>query len=140
MFETITVAIDGSLYADRALGAAIEMARAFGSELRILTVQALRTDHESSIPWKEEENALRVMLEAARDRARAQGVGRVAVTYLTGHALEAILDFVHRSPPALLVVGSRGLSRGSRLILGSVSSGLVQAANCPVLVLRPPRP
>ncbi len=137
MFEKIAVAIDGSAVADRALDTAIEVARRFGSGLTLLTVQALRSDYESSIPWKAEEDALRVMLEQSRERARGRGVDRVEVVYRTGHALEEILDFAHRSSPDLLVVGSRGLSRGSRLLLGSVSSGLVQSAHCPVLVVRP---
>ena len=139
MFEKVAVAIDGSSPAARALDTGIEIARRFGSTLTVLTVQALRTDHESSIPWKAEEDALRIMLEEGRERARARGVERVEVAYLTGHALETILEFAHRSGVDLLVVGSRGLSRGSRLLLGSVSSGLVQSAHCPVLVVRPPR-
>ncbi len=139
MFEKVAVAIDGSSPAANALDAGIELARRFGARLTVLTVQALRTDHESSIPWKAEEDALRVMLEEAREKARAHGVEHVDVAFLTGHAIEAIVEFADRSGVGLLVVGSRGLSRGSRLLLGSVSSGLVQNAHCPVLVIRPVR-
>ncbi|MGD0250951.1 MAG: universal stress protein [Thermoplasmata archaeon] len=36
------------------------------------------------------------------------------------------------------MVGSRGLSTARRILLGSVSTALVNHAPCPVLVVRPP--
>jgi nucleotide-binding universal stress UspA family protein len=40
--------------------------------------------------------------------------------------------------PSLLVVGSRGLGAGRRMLLGSVSTKVLRAASGPVLVC-PPR-
>ena len=45
---------------------------------------------------------------------------------------------LEQNPTDLLVVGSRGLSAARRLLLGSVSTALVNHAPCPVLVVRPP--
>jgi nucleotide-binding universal stress UspA family protein len=91
---------------------------------------------EDLVPSSEDGLALSALLEEVRDKARARGVDRVEVVYLRGDPLPALLDWLARNPQELVVVGSRGLSRGRRLLMGSVSSGLVSEAPCPVLVVR----
>jgi nucleotide-binding universal stress UspA family protein len=48
----------------------------------------------------------------------------------------AIVDYSERQNVDLIVIGSRGLSGFKRLLLGSVASGVVSYAHCPVLVVK----
>jgi len=63
--------------------------------------------------------------------------GEVARAYLMeGSAVDEILDLAGELGAGLVVIGSRGLGPVKRLVLGSVSEGVVHHAACPVLVLR----
>ena len=59
---------------------------------------------------------------------------RTALHY--GVPAEVICDLATELSADLVVVGSRGLGRLDRLLLGSVSTSVVQRAPCPVLVVR----
>jgi len=51
---------------------------------------------------------------------------------------EGILNFADRNDIDVIVLGSRGLNLIRRMLLGSVSSHIVQHAKCPVMVVPPP--
>jgi nucleotide-binding universal stress UspA family protein len=48
----------------------------------------------------------------------------------------AIVDYAEDQNVDLIVVGSRGLSGFKKLLLGSIASGVVTYAHCPVLVAK----
>ena len=48
----------------------------------------------------------------------------------------AIVDYAERENIDLIVVGSRGLSGFKKLLLGSIASGVVTYAHCPVMVVK----
>lgn len=54
-----------------------------------------------------------------------------------GDPRSVVSDYVDKVGADLLVVGSRGLSGLSKLLLGSVSSYLVTNVGCSVVVYRP---
>lgn len=56
-----------------------------------------------------------------------------------GDPREVITSFVNSSGADLLVVGSRGLSGATAMLMGSVSSYLVANAGCSVVVYRAPK-
>ncbi len=56
-----------------------------------------------------------------------------------GHPAAAVCDYVDRHSASLIVASSHGRSGLSRLTMGSVTSGFVRHATCPVLVFRLPR-
>ncbi len=146
-FARIAVAIDGSPTAQEALEVAIELAKAEGSELLVIAVAPVppvfvapnapfvpTTMPVSTVP------RYRELVEAAVRRAQEAGVASVSGVSDEGTVVEAILAQVNQQRSDLLVVGSRGLSTAQRLLLGSVSTALVNHAPCPVLVVRPPTP
>ena len=55
-----------------------------------------------------------------------------------GNPITAICDYVDRHGASLIVASSHGRSGLSRLAMGSVTSGFVRHATCPVLVFRLP--
>lgn len=76
-----------------------------------------------------------VVKSIARDLEQAGFKSQAAV--VVGHAQTGICEFAKKWGADLIVVGSRG-SRGlARLLLGSVSQGVVRGAPCSVEVFRP---
>lgn len=143
-FAYIVVAVDGSPAAESALDEAVALGARFGSRMTIVTVvpypsPAYVAALGGPIPppfTKEEIGYFRGVLKRAEERAHAGGIRRVATQLLEGSAVDQILGYIAREPPNLLVVGARGLSATGRFILGSVSTGLMHHATCPVLIHR----
>jgi nucleotide-binding universal stress UspA family protein len=50
--------------------------------------------------------------------------------------IESIIDYAANKDIDLIVIGTRGKTGLKRLIMGSVASGVVQHAHCPVLLVR----
>lgn len=48
----------------------------------------------------------------------------------------AIVEYAERENIDLLVIGSRGLTGFKKLLIGSVASGVVTYAHCPVMVVK----
>jgi len=144
MFDRILVAFDGSSQARRAVHVATEVAARFHATLTLAVVRPPGPSSadpylESLVPLSDEGKALVSVVEEVREKALAHGAAAVDSVMLQGEVVETLLAWLEHHPQDLLVVGSRGLSRGRRLLLGSVSSGLVGEAPCPVLVVRPAR-
>jgi nucleotide-binding universal stress UspA family protein len=145
LFRRITVAIDGSAHAAAALEYAIDLAKRYGSDLVILAVAPLIpvyvTASEPYVPAAVPDSELarfQTIVDAAVKRAEASGVTTVTGICDEGVVVDEVLNHLEQHPTDLLVVGSRGLSAARRLLLGSVSTALVNHAPCPVLVVRPP--
>jgi len=141
MFDRVLVGFDGSPHSRRAVQVASEIAGKFGSILTIAIVRPLPKGEEYArldalVPLGEDGRSLATHLDELREKAIAHGAKVAEPVTLRGDVLESLLDYLARNPQDLVVVGSRGLSRSRRLLLGSVSSGLVNSAHCPVLVVR----
>lgn len=54
---------------------------------------------------------------------------------LMGDPAEAILDYAQGTEQPLIVMGSRGLSRFSEMLVGSVSHRVLHHAKCPVTIV-----
>ena len=144
MFPRIAVAIDGSVNGRVALDAAIDLAKRYGSELTVISVAPLVPVYVSAaepyVPATVPQDELaryRVIVDEAVHFAEKLGVTIVTGLCEEGVVVDEILGYLEQHPTDLLVVGSRGLSTARRLLLGSVSSALVNHAPCPVLVVRP---
>ncbi len=144
-FQRITVAIDGSPNGAAALDTAIDLARHYSSDLVVLSIAPLVpvyvTSAEPYVPSTVPDSELaryREIVDAAVRRSEAAGVANVTGLCDEGVIVDEILAHLEHHPTDLLVVGSRGLSAARRLLIGSVSSAVVNHAPCPVLVVRPP--
>ena len=68
--------------------------------------------------------------------AAKQGVEARAELIEAPSVVEALVEFAANEKADLIVTGTRGMTGFKKLILGSVSSGIVNHAHCPVLVVR----
>jgi nucleotide-binding universal stress UspA family protein len=143
-FRRITVAIDGSPNAENALDYAIDLARRYGGELVVVSVAPIVpvyiSQTEPFVPAgvpASEIGQYQQIVEAAVKRAGAAGVTGVTGVSYEGVVVDEILTHLEEHPADLFIIGSRGLSTAKRLLLGSVSTAIVNHAPCPVLVVRP---
>jgi nucleotide-binding universal stress UspA family protein len=77
--------------------------------------------------------------EAAVTRLLARGVD-ARVDLRSGAAADGLIDAIDTASAQLVVVGSRGNSGLTRLVLGSVARTVLYRAPCSVLIVRDPRP
>lgn len=137
---------DGSKDSGKAVEVAAELAERFEGELTIVHVYSSpRWIYASyaGIPPPDLEQLERAAKEAAVN-VLGKGLqistehGKKAQGELIEAAsvVEALAEFTSHEKTDLVVVGSRGTTGLKRLILGSVSGGLVAHAACPVLVVR----
>ena len=138
--KRILVAHDGSDLSDKALLMALEMAECFGACLFLLTVvPELYFDEPDG---DSHEEIMREALDKARDSLKrvGQGINRPGLDVRTmvrhGSPEKKIIEAARRMKVDLVVVGSHGRHGASRILLGSISTSVVNSAPCPVLVVR----
>lgn len=135
MFERILVAVDGSEPSSRAVPIAGDLAFRYGGELIVFHARehdpVLGAEVESPSEAMELVDAIVRELKDAGVSARGE-----VVRVPHGTTPRAILDTAHDEHADLIVMGTRGLSDWSRLLLGSVAHKVVHLADVPVLVVR----
>ncbi len=138
----ILVAVDGSPESDAAVRWAAREA-----ELRRLPITLVHVVEPVVTSWPvrslqaefnewQEDNA-RQVLEHAQKMLRSNlgesELSSIRAEVLHGYAVAALVDASHDA--SMLVVGSRGMGAFGRAVLGSVSSGVVHHARCPVAIV-----
>jgi nucleotide-binding universal stress UspA family protein len=140
--KPIMLATDGSPTAEKATETAIELARALDAELVVASVWEIPYTTVGLAPAPvagelarlSEKDARKVATEAA---ARAEDAGVESRTVvLRGITVQEICAAAARFDPRFLVIGSHGWGLVRRALFGSVSTGVLHRAKCPVLVIR----
>jgi nucleotide-binding universal stress UspA family protein len=140
--HTILLATDGSPSAWTASETALELAKATGWRLRVLSVWQLPVfRHEYPTARAAEEVA---SIERMCARSAAQHVAEVArsrgaqatAEIREGDPVDEICAAARDCEADFVVVGAHGWGPLRRLVFGSVSSALLHHAPCPVLVVR----
>ncbi len=147
--KRILVTTDGSENAKRAVSAASSLAKQNGSELLIVHVvsEAIPaqyspigintpasdyTDYFKTI----EQEGTKLVNEVVQ-KAKGEGINaRGEVLRTISSTVESIIEVSDKEHVNLIVVGTRGLGGFKKLLLGSVSSGVVSHASCSVLIVR----
>ena len=142
-FRSILIADDMLDVSQPALDEAVELAKLLRAKLTIVTaIPMVSPSFGVPVPIGESFTALlesaAKRLEVLKERLLAQGVPEVETVLLEGDPVDGVVQFVHKNPPDLIVVGSRSLSAAGRFLLGSVSDGILHHTHCSVLVVRHP--
>ena len=142
----ITVGIDGSHDAHRALEWAMKEAAARHVPLTVVAVHEVAvsgwTGHPIILPLdgpdveKTHQAAEEMVAKAAAHLGESQPAP-VTVRAVNGLAAQELIEASRTAD--LLVVGSRGGGGFARLMLGSISDKVVHHAHCPVVVVPGPR-
>jgi nucleotide-binding universal stress UspA family protein len=144
MFSSIVVGTDGSDTATQAVRQAIELARAVGARIELVSAYEPVTDARlretidvpEDLHWMlNPRDAVEATLEEAASAARAAGV-EVEIYARQGDPADAILDVAEERGSDLIVVGNKGMTGAKRFLLGSVPNRISHHAPCSVLIIR----
>lgn len=142
----ILVPVDGSKHAEEALYAAIDLLKSKSGDLVVMSVipsfesfdLELSASGRESLRRDFEAKAERVVKRSC-DIATGEGVKVDCKAEVSATSVpDAIVDFAEKQGVDLVVIGSRGLSPGSRFRMGSVASKVVRHAPCSVYVVKKP--
>jgi nucleotide-binding universal stress UspA family protein len=150
-FQKILVGIDGS---DKSLEAAdysITLAKNMGAQLIILNV--LETEPwyygEKAYEWaspeeldkvyESEKTKIQKILDDIKQKAKLASIPsktEILMIPRTEDAVKPIVKYAEDKEIDLIVVGTRGRTGIKKMLLGSVASGVVTYAHCPVIVVK----
>jgi nucleotide-binding universal stress UspA family protein len=145
--KTIVVGYDGTVPAERALGRAAEIAKAFDAQLIVVEVQPLiepsvdvpigafglapfpytTTTQEDEDRWREHRDHVSSFLSERGVRHEFEGV--------LGRPGEEIVEIADERDADMIVVGTHEPGFLERLVAGSVSELVARRAHCDVLIV-----
>lgn len=144
MFSKILVAVDGSLYAERALRFAVDIAKKYNAKLVIVHVILRRfyavTPSEAGVLAttvfvKEMEAEGKEVIKKAEAYATAEGADSKTVL-VQGVPADEVVKIAGSEKADLIVIGSRGLTEVRAFLLGSVSDKVSHHSKCPILIVK----
>jgi nucleotide-binding universal stress UspA family protein len=145
MFQTIVVGTDGSETAGQAVSAAVELAKAVGGSIQLVSayepvpsarLREERRDVPEDLQWMiNPREDVDTTLQDALDRVREAGVA-VESHARAGDPADAILDVAEERGADLIVVGNKGMTGAKRFLLGSVPNKVSHHAPSSVLIIR----
>lgn len=136
MFKTIVIGLDGSDGSKKAIPFATELARRDDAKLVIAHVEEY-TIGKGGGPVHVNEDEVRAELEDLAKSLSDDGVETSVQieTIRIGGPAHGIDDIANRADADLIVVGTRGHTALSNLMLGSVAQRLLAIAKSPVFVV-----
>ncbi|RZT39105.1 universal stress protein [Cupriavidus agavae] len=146
MYERILVAVDGGPSSELAISQAVGLARELGSEVKILFVVD-DSEFFFDAACIDPQDILRGLMEVGRKALagaarRFESAGVRVLTELAekpvspGNISGTIVARAEQWPADLVVMGTHGRRGVRRLIMGSVSEGVVARSARPVLLIR----
>ena len=142
--KRILVPLDGSDSSFRAAKYAIKVAKMANAEIIFMhaVVNPPYGDPRSAgimitAYIKEARELAELWYVKAGNMASKEGVKFMAETILdVASAADSIVNYAESKKADLIVIGTKGRTGLKRLLLGSVASGVVTHASCPVLITR----
>lgn len=138
-YKKILVSTDGSDYSYLAGKHAAYLAKNLGAELIVLNVIDVDMAFHAGIHYAESVSVLEQSGKEAVGRIEAlckeSGVASKGLV-IRGEPRSAILKVAADEQIDCIVMGSIGMSAIERVLVGSVSEGVMRHAKCPVLLVR----
>jgi nucleotide-binding universal stress UspA family protein len=158
MMNRILVPLDGSAFAESALPAALDLARAMRAELHLVqvheyllpvaemfagddtdpTADATGAAADAELQEQVRQQELARLDGLADECARRVGL-RARTELLEGPVVPTLADYVAEAGITTVVMTTHGRGGLNRVWLGSVADALVREVSVPVLLLRPPQ-
>jgi len=145
MFRSIVVGTDGSDTARKAVQEAIDLAKAVGAAVCLVSAyepvpQAQLREEARQAPedlqWRvNPREEVDQTLSDAAEIVRGAGV-EVETFAREGDPADAILDVAEERTADLIIVGNKGMTGARRFLLGSVPNKVSHHAPCSVLIIR----
>jgi nucleotide-binding universal stress UspA family protein len=131
----VLVATDGSTQATRAITAAAQFPWPARTRVRAVVARRIGKAHSRSILLAALDRGAEVIARAAQRRLRRRWPD-ADVVIVDKAPVDGVLSEVERFAADVVVLGWRGHGPIRRLLMGSVSTGVVRGARCPVFVVK----
>ncbi|MFH1562905.1 MAG: universal stress protein [Nitrospirota bacterium] len=148
-WKNILLSTDGSKCSDAAANKAIDLAKSYGGELKIISVVDVPTEFYAETPKVAEElmDKAKGIVEDVSRRAEASGVkssgyvregdaSEVITGFASGSGATTASDAIAKEKADIIIMGSHGRTGLRRLLMGSVAERVIGHAQCPVLVVK----
>jgi nucleotide-binding universal stress UspA family protein len=146
MYGSIVVGTDGSDTAKEAVRQAMDLAKAMGSSILLVSayepVPESRLSHErtevpTDVSWMvNPREDVQAVLDEEAERIKGNGISDVETYAREGDPADAILDVAEEKGADLIVVGNKGMTGARRFLLGSVPNKVSHHAPCNVMIVR----
>ncbi len=132
--QPVVAAIDGSDTAVHAALWAVDEAIARSVPLRLVCIT--KGTHPSSEDYYADMHHAEASIRAAKDAVEATGrLVKIETAILSGLPAFSLIE--ESESADMICVGSVGIGRSARAILGSIATELAEKARCPVAIIRP---
>jgi len=142
-FKNILVPYDGSVSAIRAFNKAMEMTKQHESNLHIVTCLNI----ENLGGWYKDKRINKDILKNARnlteknfsklnDIAEKNSIHASFIIMESKNIVKDLISFAKSKHIDLIMMGSFGRGKFDKVLLGSVSNGVMLKAKCPVLIIK----
>ena len=144
MFSKILVPVDGSEISFRALEAALFLAKKLGSDITTIHIT-----EDIPLTYIDSEKLLNNLTEISMAcKSRGQEIltkcSEIAIkneltintVLLQGNPATIVVDYSENGKYDIVIMGSHGMGKFKKLILGSVSSKVIHHSSCPVMIIR----
>ena len=138
MYERLLVAVDHSENSERVLAAARNLASISNGEVWVLHLREREVIPQLGDVPSESDAEAKTAVDAAVGELTKAGVtahGEIRNT-LFGHAAREIIEDAKEHDAGVIVMGSRGRSDLTGLVLGSTAHKVIHLTDRPVLVVR----
>lgn len=139
LITSILVPVDGSDPAEKALNYALNLAEIHDAKVELMTVVdevKMAPDWAREYSEKLREQDEDVLTSTFSKAVKEKPNIKISKCLAEGYASEEILKCAEKGHHDLIVMGSRGMGLVRGLVLGSVSSRVVNQAEIPVLIVK----
>lgn len=143
LFKNILVPFDLSKNSTHAFKVALDMAQKYDSKINILTCVEGDPWHHRYYDPRIDSELLKKQKKAALDQiskleelANKKGIKITTKIMQVSSVVKEIVSFAKTRQIDLVVMGSHGRTGFDKFLLGSVTNGVSQKVNCPVLIIK----
>ncbi len=136
-WKKIVLATDGSKYSEPAIKRAVEFAKSYDSELKIVSVVDVTEEFFARAPQAVEGlvNKAKDLVDDIRKKAASEGIKAEGIVR-EGEAYKSIVNVSKEENADAVILGSHGRTGLRRLLMGSVTEKVIGYSPCPVLVVK----
>ncbi len=136
-WTNIFLPTDGSKYNKVAMEKAIDLAKSYGGQLKVISVVDVTEEFYTEAPGAVEElvKKAKKFVNDIKEKAEAQRIN-TEVFVREGESYKVITELSRQYNSNVIVMGSHGRTGIRRLLMGSVAEGVIGHAPCPVLIVK----
>ncbi len=141
LFKNILVPYDGSSHSKHAFKVALDMAKKYNSKISLVTVLDTSPGYWAQTNlWDKAiggaKNLVTKEFESFESTAKKAKVSFHSKIIESHSITKTIISYSKSKKIDLIVMGAQGITGWDKLILGSITDGVVHRVRCPVLIVR----